>query len=661
MVDFKTGGFMKKVIIGIILAAAILPSCSSKKTFDPDAKFTYRISSSTPTTWSPTDFTTGNETTVLNLTGKGLYDFIMNKTKDGYDVVCEMAKELPQDVTKDFAGNKLYSVPSDAKEGYAWKFELNPDAVWEDGTPINAGTWEYTIKQFLNPQMKNYRASSFYQDTLALAGAEDYYNGKTEWENVGFIKNNDYSFTLVLTKSQSLFYIEYATSSSCLVHPELYEANKKQAGDIIKSAYGTSIETYSSYGPYKITIYQPGKEMLLEKNETWYGWKDGKHDGQYMTTGVYLNYTTQHTTLLSLFLQGKLDSIALDADDLELYGNSSYRITEPESYTWKYTFNSDRKSLLKENSAGINHVLPAYKDFRKGVSLALNRQLYVDTITPASTVGFGLLNYMYISNPETGELYRETKQAEQILCELYGTSSVDDITGYDKELAAKHFESAYNQAIAAGDAKPTDKFQIDLHTFGTNNTELRSVAFLQDSINEATKGTPLEGKISVIQITDEDYYNNLQKGQTDCAMTAWGGSSFDPYGCTWCYCAPEAINEYGFNPEKETLSINVNGTDITDTYYNWYNELCNGKYSSADYETRVTILSQIEKGILSQYNSIPIRYYNSSSLDSHRIINGSDHYINSLVGFGGLRFMTYSMSDEEWDAYCKENNNQLKY
>lgn len=35
---------------------------------------------------------------------------------------------------------------------------------------------EYTLQQFLSPDMKNYRASLFYQGGTALANAESYYN-----------------------------------------------------------------------------------------------------------------------------------------------------------------------------------------------------------------------------------------------------------------------------------------------------------------------------------------------------------------------------------------------------------------------------------------------------------------------------------------------------
>lgn len=654
-------GFMKKTFTFILSAALILSACSGNDSDESAAKYTYRTTSAVPSTWSPTDYRTGSDGTIIDYTSSALYNFIMNDTKDGYKVACELASALPEDVSVQYAGNPLYGVPKSGITGYAWKFELNQNAVWEDGTKIDADTWEYSFKQFLNPQMKNYRASELYQSTLSLANAEDYYNGKTTWDKVGFVKNDEYSFTLILTKSISNFSVLYATTSAYLLHPGLYEAGKKQTGDIIKSAYGTSKELYSASGPYKIARFQPGKEILLEKNENWYGWTDGNHVDQYMTTGILIDFTTQHTTQISLFMQGRLDAVSLDSEDLKLYGNSPYRITSPQSFTWEYTFNSDKESLKKQNSTGVNHVLPAYEDFRHAVSLSLNRQLYVDTITPVSVPGFGLLNTSYISNPETGEIYRDTPQAQKILCEIYGTNSVESITGYNREEAASYFQKAYDKALAAGDIKENDRFQIAFHSYSSNTIEVRTVNFLQEAITEATVGTSLEGKITVTQFIDEDYYTNLRNGKVDCCMTSWGGSSFDPYGVTWCYCTKEALHEYGFKPEEETVTISFDGLTITDTYYNWYINLCEKDYSNAPYETRLTILSQLEKALLKSYRSIPVRYYYSVSLDSHRIIRGSDHYIDPLVEYGGLRFMKYSMNDEEWDLYCQDNNNQLKY
>ena len=35
--------------------------------------------------------------------------------------------------------------------------------------------------------------------------------------------------------------------------------------------------------------------------------------------------------------------------------------------------------------------------------------------------------------------------------------------------------------------------------------------------------------------------------------------------------------------------------------------------------------------------------------------------INDLVKRGGLQYMTYTMDDDEWAAYCEANGRQLQY
>lgn len=680
---------MKKIFLCALAVTALFVSCSKSEKPAPvaaDVKeenvtastptqeeqkgvYTYRTISSSPSTWNPTDWSMGNEGTVLDFTASGLYDFVMNETKDGYEVFCEMAAELPADVTKEYAGNEKYGIPAGAESGYAWKYNLIQNAVWEDGTKINADTYEYTFKQFLNPDMKNLRSSSFCQDNFAIANAYDYYSGKegVEWSDVGFIKNDEFSFTLILKNSLSPFFVQYNSTSIIPVHPKLYEENKSKKGQIVKSSYGTSPEKYSSCGPYRISEFQPDKEMKFERNEKWYGWTDNKHEGQYAVTNIQLSYISEHSTALSLFLRGELDDVALDVNDLKVYGNSEYRLTTPESYTWKYSFNIDKEALKKHESKGINKSILSYTDFRHGISLALDRQKYVDTITPASDVGFGLINYMYVADPESGELYRNTPQAQKVLCDLYLSDKVENITGYNPEAASFYITKAYKAALAAGDISEGDVVQIDYHTYDTNTANMRSVAFLEDALKAVAVKTPLEGRIVVKQVTDENYYENMRRGRVDCAMTGWGGAAYDPYGIMWCYCDPGALNEYGFDPESEMLEIDLSefaetgGLKIQKSFYDWYRALCEGEYSSAESSVRNTILSQMEKGLLSYYNMIPIRYLNSTELISQRTVMGSETFVNSLVGYGGIRFMSFSMDDAEWDKYCDENNRQLKY
>lgn len=748
-----------KVATSLLLAAATFSfvSCGEKET--GKGKYTFRSTTSNFQSWSPTDWEISNEGDVLAYTTTPLYSFVINETKDGYKIIPDLAESDAVDVTAKYAGT--YGIPAGAKSGYARQITLIKTATWDDGTPINVDSVEYSFKQFLNPEMKNYRANIFYADTLALANARSYYEGSVayvdakapadglytsltqpvaffgsaakaygpdssygeywtvdgvdlyaklegligehsyaevtpeikeilvtmteafgddpnnwyqwcctreekdpvDWSEVGFIKNDDYTFTLITAAELDDFFFYYGINSFSLVKEDLYEANKKKTGDIVKSSYGTCVEKSASYGPYKVTDYQQDKSLHLSKNESWFGYTDPKHAGKYQTTDVDWQIISDHETIKNLFLQGKVEIFGLAVTDMDEYGNSDYRRVKPQSYTYKFTLNMDRRALQAEDGNGVNHSILANIDFRHAMSLSLDRQSWVSTVAPSSQPGYGLLNYSYVAVPATGQLYRDTEPAKKALLNHYNATSLDDVTGFDLVEAKRLFQKAYDDEIAKGNLKASDRIELDFHVYASNDAYQRRVNFLQDSINKATVGTSLEGKVTINSVVDQDYYDNVKNGIVDICLTAWGGSSMDPYGCLWCYCTDEAKNEYGLPIHDDKLTITIDGKKYTYTLADWYVQLCdsNGKFIGATNDTKNIILAAVEEKLLSYYDMLPLQYLSDLELRSQRYSDGVENYLNDLVEFGGLREATYSMDDAEWDAYCKKQNYQLSY
>jgi oligopeptide transport system substrate-binding protein len=61
-------------------------------------------------------------------------------------------------------------------EGIEWKITLRDDLEFQDGTPINAATFDYSWRQLLDPKLLNDRASNLYDTAyLPLVGAEAYF------------------------------------------------------------------------------------------------------------------------------------------------------------------------------------------------------------------------------------------------------------------------------------------------------------------------------------------------------------------------------------------------------------------------------------------------------------------------------------------------------
>ncbi len=140
--------------------------------------------------WNPHTFRTAEDSYPLQYLSGGLYTFIpadSAHTTDGveyhgaYAVLPEMAAAMPEDVTVEVrSAHPEFGIPENAESGYAFRIALNPQAVWQDGTPINADTYVDSMQRLLDPKLMNYRASDYYEGSLCLAGAKAYALGGSD-------------------------------------------------------------------------------------------------------------------------------------------------------------------------------------------------------------------------------------------------------------------------------------------------------------------------------------------------------------------------------------------------------------------------------------------------------------------------------------------------
>ena len=136
--------------------------------------------------WNPHTYQTTDDSYPADFLRMGLYGFYFNDElhpKDGmepyagYVIIPEMAAALPVDVTEQVkAEHPEFNIPESATEGFAYVIDLNPNAVWEDGTPINADTYVESMKRLLDSRLLNYRATDYYAGDFCVAGAEAFAN-----------------------------------------------------------------------------------------------------------------------------------------------------------------------------------------------------------------------------------------------------------------------------------------------------------------------------------------------------------------------------------------------------------------------------------------------------------------------------------------------------
>ena len=773
----------------------------------PTAKvgnFTYNsYAISLGSNWNPHTWETNGDQSILSYLTVGFVTIEALDTEEGlYQWVGEMATAI-KDVTadkQDLLSKYGVTLPegktaADITEGYVFEFTLNPKAKWQDGTPINADSYVYSMQQLLNPKMKNYRANLYISGESAIAGGFDYYyslddgfykgvgtkyennqaaidagetlyvdlwnlwgakgylsadgkeapqwaaitdetvytsadgkdaiSGADLWggynsildvggeydayvavyvvnenkgatfEGVGLVKTGDYSFIYVCDTAIDFNYFLTSCTDTWLVHQGLYEAGLKEEGGMTVTDYMTSLATSTSYGPYKMTVFEDGKQVVYEKNENWYGWEkdangnlisftqftvDGEYLQQYLTSKIVIDVMTEEVAKQK-FLKGELMSYSPTAAELNDYKLSERLQVVDETYTMSFFFHTNKDNLkaLDESGKNANSVVLTNYNFRKAMSLAIDRADFV-TATQAWTPAFSLMNHLYhydIYNDPSSS-YRKSDEAMQAIVNLYGVKygegevyktlkeAHDSITGYNLTEAKALMKTACEELVAAGlyTAGADIKIQIGWAKGALTEDDVKQCSLVEGYLNAALKDSGF-GKITLEPLGNiNDRYGDTAAGLYAIGYGAWGGAAFYPFRNLQVYTDPDQydINEAGcWDPTTETATLIVEGEEVTMTWQDWGNScIGTGKYANADNKVKLAITAQLEEQFLAKFYRIPLAITTVCTLSSYKIEDYTDEY-NIMYGFGGFRIMDYNYTDEEWAAYVAEQGGELNY
>lgn len=556
-------------------------------------------------------------------------------------------------------------------------------------------------------------------------------------DNVGVQAKDDYTLRLYLSKSISELDLKFQLSSNWLVNVSLYDSlTKKTSSSSWMTSYASaSVENYKSYGPYKLTSFVADQAITIEKNDQWYGYSDdsykaqfseytGDDTEQYKMTKIYTRIIKTHDTAVSEFMAGNLDDIDLNKDNMKTYGNSTRRTTTLESYTQKISFNTDRSKLAsRQAETGKNKTVIANKNFRKGLSLGLDRNNFASQTTAGSQAFTGLLNSLYLANNVTGEMYRDTEQGKSVYNQIYGelggkptdatTSALaKDDNGYNYAWAKYYLKEGIKEEIKSTEDKhlqPGDTIDIEFRVYdNTSDTTKEMHSFistawstlLKDAVDELNveDASLLNGKglsININLVKDEDYYTTARNGGSDMIFSIWGGAAIDPYGLMQVYLDKTFTNccEYGFKgkQDQEELWIDLNGdgkktSDEINTFDGWYHVM-NDDLSEGEYSDDVKVsdadaasLSEEKKAQHNQWKTLHDKKLTILAGTEAGIVNrfeaipivarGSSSLTGfkvenatknyiNLVGYGGIRFLRFNYNNSEWKNFVSEYGGKL--
>ena len=524
-----------------------------------------------------------------------------------------------------------------------------------DGQGEDAFSGASLYAEYLGPE------GEYADEAATYLGTMTKYEGT--WDGVGLLKTGDYEIVFISTNpiESPEYYVPYNLGTPYLVKEDLYESLKVMTDGKFTTTYGTSQETTASFGPYKLAYFELDKQITFERNENWYGYSDGKHAGQYQTDTIITHVIKEHATRLLAFQNGEIDNVALQQEDMEKYASSDYIRYTPQSYTTKLTWNTDESKLGERGTMVLSN-----RNFRKGWSLAIDRNTFATSYTAAGSAGYGMLNYMYVYDPFTGATYRDTEPAKAALVKLYGLEDEfddideahDAITGYDIEGARYAMQLAYEQLKAAGTYNDEDVL-ITFSVYQSDDIYVKMFNYLNDALQAACEGTGFAGKVKLDMKVDADYYESNYSGACDMIFTTWGGAAYSPYsmlGQVYCDASDGSGNqmEYGFDTSQVKVTMTLNGTPHTHSLQEWAFWMCNtaeldglNAFGEYDAESRAALFANLEYVYLANYPTTPMYYRNTGSMISQKVVYPLTEYMD-MVGFGGTRFCTYNYNDEEW-------------
>lgn len=487
---------------------------------------------------------------LLGYIAGGFWGNAMNEEKDGYDWICELAKEKPVAVNPD--ENGLATI-------YKFEVKVGSELVYNTCSTIPefaayAGR-EVALEDYLTAWKEMYNQSNGIARgpenakvaSGCIRGIAEYYaataNGfdQAAWDNVGITAETvdgkaylTFEFCLPTNSFYAMYYL-----ASNLYGPipadflELIGGLKNYATFSSDGAW-SPVDTSLSTSYYMLESWQSGKEIVFKKNDLY---ADG---GRYQIPGVYMMVlpaiNTDSEAGLKEFLAGHLDAVSIPSTKLEEYKNDPRATTTLDASTFKLNMNTctqeEWDALFGENGTiaqgSVWEVKPAMSNdnFLKGLNYSINRKEFASILgrTPSNNY-FGS---SYLSDPENGVSYNSTQaHADAVAGQLENT----DGYGYSLTLAQQYFKAAADEMIANGQYKAGDTITIEICWMDTASIDEMGVyieKYMEDAFNSCGSELKLDIVHFACAVWSDVYYNKMMIGQFDIGFGSISGNTLNP-------------------------------------------------------------------------------------------------------------------------------------
>lgn len=460
-----------------------------------------------------------------------------------------------------------------SEDGLTYTFHMNPDAKWSDGSKVTANDFEFTFKQMADPNTAATNAWLF--DGVIVNFSEALYNNGKTPDEIGVKALDEETLEIQLVHPASYF-LQLVAGSAYPVNQAKYEE--------YGSEYGTAPDKTVYNGPLKVTSWNQNTEMVLEKNDQYWGQEDMQLDK------VNYKVIQESSTAVQAFINGELDVVSTSDTNwgktITAAGDSQ-EMTVPSSAPDFFMFNLKNEYLSNTK-------------IRQALSIAFDRQEMVDTLRDGMSVP------IYSMMPDTMKVGDKTY-----------TELVDGKNYFVTQMQEEYTDpKALLQEGLAELGKSTDPSQMTIRYASRGTSELSK------KIGEWMKQV-WEEKLGInVQIDMMEWnimWDKIDAGDYDIACGGWG-----PY-----YNEPSALLQL-FEPVNGYFNADKTGWNNEDSQK--FTELLNQAKDVVDDKEKAEIYLQAEQLVVGNALIAPMYLEASPTYVKNYVKN---YYVttNGLVDF----------------------------
>lgn len=224
-------------------------------------------------------------------------------------------------------------------DGRTYTFSLRRDVKFHNGKGVTAADFKYSWERAATPSTKSQTAASYLGD---IVGIKEMLTGRATAAS-GITVVDDYTLQVTIDSPKTYFLSKLTYPTSYVVDRESVRGNNWW-----RQPNGT--------GPFKLKRWEQNKELVLERNDLFYGEK-AKLDS--VVFGLYSGNP------MDLYEMGKIDATGTS-------GSFIYRVTDPASHF------SRELTVVPELAffyAGFNAAKPPFDDanIRRAFSMAVDK------------------------------------------------------------------------------------------------------------------------------------------------------------------------------------------------------------------------------------------------------------------------------------------------